>query len=50
MKPKTQVNKNNKTVPKKLQYLYYAICELVDIRTANDLLESGKLEEWINRL
>ena len=36
-------------VPENLQYLYYAICELVDIPTANQLLDSGELAAWVER-
>ena len=36
-------------IPDNLQYLYYAICELVDIPTANGLLDSGELAEWVEK-
>lgn len=37
-------------IPDDLQFLYYAICELVDIRTANNLLDSGELAKYVNKI
>lgn len=37
------------TIPDDQQYLYYAICELVSIPTANDLLDSGELAKYLAR-
>jgi hypothetical protein len=36
-----------KTIPEEQQYLYYAICELVGIPTANELLDSGELAKYV---